>query len=74
MMNKAVLQLETLTCPTCKKKIESALNKAEGVKEVHVLFNSSKAKIEYDGGSANVNHLKDIIENLGYDVLSIKEK
>ena len=47
-MQKAVLQLETLTCPTCKKKIEGALDKMDGVEKAKVLFNASKAKVDFD--------------------------
>ncbi len=41
-------QLETLSCPSCIKKIETVLNKQMGVKEASVLFHSSKVKIAFD--------------------------
>lgn len=47
-MKQLKLQLETLTCPTCIKKIEGALNKTEGVESAKVLFNSSKVKVKYE--------------------------
>ena len=47
-MSQAVLQLETLTCPTCIKKIENALSKQEGVEKVNVLFNASKENVTFD--------------------------
>lgn len=71
-MTKAVFQLETLTCPTCVKKIESALNKLQGVSSVKVLFNSSKVKAEFDDAQVNVDEIREAIINLGYDVLSSK--
>lgn len=41
-MKKAVYQLGTLTCPSCIKKIEMALESTEGVNLVKVLFNLEK--------------------------------
>lgn len=63
-------QLETLTCPSCIKKIEGVLKKEEGVESVQVLFNSSKVKIQYDEEKVTSEQLKQLIENVGYPVLS----
>ncbi|WP_066304581.1 heavy-metal-associated domain-containing protein [Bacillus sp. FJAT-29814] len=71
-MKKAVFQLETLTCPSCIKKIETMLNKTEGVQFAKVLFNTSKVKMEFDEAQINANQLKDKIQNLGYEVLLAK--
>lgn len=71
-MTKAVIQLETLTCPSCVKKIESALNRLEGVNSVKVLFNSSKVKAEFDASQISVDKIKETIDKLGYEVLSSK--
>lgn len=71
-MAKAEFQLESLTCPTCVKKIETTLNKAKGVDSVKVLFNSSKVKTEFDDTQTNAEKLKITIENLGYSVLNSK--
>lgn len=71
-MTKAVIQLETLTCPSCVKKTESALNRLEGVNSVKVLFNSSKVKAEFDASQISVDKIKETIDKLGYEVLSSK--
>lgn len=71
-MSKAILQLETLTCPSCIKKIESTLTKTPGVEIAKVIFNSSKVKIEYQEAQVVINELKETIERLGYEVLSTK--
>lgn len=72
MSNRAVFQLETLTCPSCVKKIESTLGKREGVQLAKVLFNSSKVKVEFDEKIVQAEELKDTIDNLGYMVKSVK--
>lgn len=64
------IQLETLNCPTCVTKIESALNKQQGVKEAKVLFNSSKVKIVFNKDEVSSESIVGIIEKLGYPVVA----
>ena len=45
-MKKVIIQLGTLTCPSCMQKIEQGLSQQTGVEKVKVLFNASKVKIE----------------------------
>ncbi|WP_077210672.1 heavy-metal-associated domain-containing protein [Bacillus dakarensis] len=71
-MAKAVFQLEPLTCPSCIKKIETTLSKADGVESAKVLFNSSKVKAEFDENQTGADQLKEKITKLGYQVLSSK--
>lgn len=63
-------QLETLTCPTCINKIEGVLKKEPGVMNARVLFNSSKVKVEYDDEEVSSERLADLIEKIGYPILS----
>ncbi|MBL4951683.1 heavy-metal-associated domain-containing protein [Neobacillus sp. OS1-32] len=71
-MTKAVFQLEPLTCPSCIKKIENALNKTDGVDTARVLFNSGKVKAEFDESQVQAQELEEKIKSLGYPVLSVK--
>src|SRR5699024_3879125 len=71
-MKKVQFQLESLTCPTCIKKIESGLGKMEGVEDIKVLFNSSKVKASIDEEQVQADDVKATIEKLGYPVLSVK--
>ncbi|MCR2821567.1 heavy-metal-associated domain-containing protein [Lederbergia panacisoli] len=68
-MTTIKFQLETLSCPSCIKKIETALKKQKGVKEAKVLFHSSKVKTEYDENLVTAKELKETIIKLGYPVL-----
>ena len=67
-MKKITLQLEELGCPSCIKKIETALKKQDGINEVNILFNSSKAKVEFDDSGKIIK----VVTDLGYEVLSAK--
>lgn len=71
-MKKAVYQLEPLTCPSCIKKIETALGNTKGVKLVKVLFNSGKVRTEYDESLVDAERIGEIIGELGYPVIKTK--
>ncbi len=69
-MKTVKFQLETLTCPSCIKKIEGVLNRKNGVENSKVLFHSSKVKVMYDEKKTSADELADTIQKLGYPVLS----
>lgn len=71
-MQKIILQLEELVCPTCLQKIETAVRKIDGVQNLKVLFNASKVKAEIDPSKTSVEHVSKVIEEVGFDVLSAK--
>lgn len=71
-MKKAVFQLEPLTCPSCVKKIESTLDKTNGISSAKVLFNSSKVRAEFDENQIDAAKIEETITKLGYEVQSTK--
>ena len=75
-MKKAILQLDTLVCPSCSMKIETAVKSMSGVdkESVNILFNSSKLKLEFDDANVSVDEISDVITKLGYDVLKTTVK
>ncbi|NLC16357.1 MAG: heavy-metal-associated domain-containing protein [Clostridiales bacterium] len=70
-MQKATIQLETLTCPSCMQKIENAVKSLQGVDKdsLKVLFNSSKVKVNYDDQKLSIKDIVSAITKLGYTVL-----
>lgn len=71
-MQKIILQLEELVCPTCLQKIETAVGRIDGVSQLKVMFNASKVKAEIDPSKTSVDALVKAIESVGFDVLSQK--
>lgn len=69
-MKKATIQLETLVCPSCTQKIEKATKSLNGVEKesVKVLFNSSKAKLDFDADVISIEDIEKAITELGYVV------
>lgn len=70
-MNKTY-QLETISCPSCIKKIEGMLKTLEGVENSEVLFNSSRVKVKFDESMISSALIKAKIHQLGYNVISEK--
>ena len=66
---KKTIQMEELVCPMCAQKIETALKKAPGVTAATVLYNASKAKVEFDETKTSLDDLVKIITGLGYVVI-----
>lgn len=75
-MQKAVIQLETLSCPSCMQKIENAVKGLKGVNQnsLTVLFNASKVKVDFDTEKITINEIEKAIEDLGYPVIKSKVK
>ncbi len=75
-MKKAVLQLDTLVCPSCSMKIESAVKSMAGVDKnsVNVLFNSSKVKFDFEDSNVSIEQVNEVITKLGFDVLKTTVK
>ena len=75
-MQKATIQLETLTCPSCVQKIENATKALTGVNKesVKVLFNSSKVKFDFDDEKLSVEDVEKAITALGYEVKKYQVK
>ena len=74
-MKKATIQLETLTCPSCVQKIEKATKSLDGVEKdsVKVLFNSSKAKFDFDEERISIEDVEKL-SPLGYEVIKSQVK
>ncbi|MDD4194731.1 MAG: heavy-metal-associated domain-containing protein [Acholeplasmataceae bacterium] len=71
-MKKTVLQLETLTCPSCIRRIEGTLIKLEGIETAVVKFNASKVEVVYDEKKQSDESVLKVVKDLGYKVISSK--
>jgi copper chaperone CopZ len=75
-MQKATIELETLSCPSCLQKIDNAVKGLDGVEKdsVKVMFNSSKVKADFDSETLAIENIEKAIEDLGYPVIKSKVK
>lgn len=61
-----VVQLPTMQCGTCKKNIEKAVKKIDGVNDVNVVVKDKIANINYDKSKTDLNKIEGAIVMAGY--------
>jgi Cu+-exporting ATPase len=59
-----------MTCASCVRKIETVLNKTDGVIEANVNFATEKVTIEYDNEKLGLDKIEKIIKNIGYELIT----
>lgn len=60
------IKLSTIQCGTCKKNIEGAVKKIDGVKSINVVVKDKIAKVEYDKSRTDLNKIEGAIVLAGY--------
>lgn len=75
-MQKATIQLETLSCPSCLQKIDNAVKRINGIDQdsVKIMFNASKVKLNFDSAAVAIENIERAIEDLGYPIIKTKVK
>src|SRR6266536_1823601 len=62
------LPVEGMTCASCVRRIEKALNRVEGVREANVNLATERAHVVYDPDTATLEALRAAVEKAGYQV------
>src|SRR6266545_772703 len=57
-----------MTCASCVRRIEKALNRVEGVREANVNLATERAHVVYDPDTATLEALRAAVEKAGYQV------
>lgn len=65
---RITLKLDGMTCASCETRIENALKKLSGVKEVKATFGRSNVNVTYDANAIALEQIIATVEKLGYDV------
>lgn len=73
-MQKVIMKLGGMTCPSCLTKIEKAVEDVDGTDQIKVLFNADKLKFMMNADKADVDDVKTAIEKMGYEVKDVKAK
>lgn len=61
------VNLPTMQCATCKKNIETALKKVDGINSVNVSVKEKIATIDFDKTKINQDKIETEITHVGYD-------
>ena len=75
-MQKANIQLETLSCPSCLAKIEGAVGGLKGIDKgsLKVMFNASRVKVDFDDKVLSIEEIENSIRKLGYEIKKSRVK
>jgi P-type Cu+ transporter len=65
---EVTLRIEGMTCASCVRRIEKALNRVEGVRDASVNLATEKAKVVFDPSIADVGQVSSAVEKAGYRV------
>lgn len=67
------INLPTMQCGTCKKNIETALKKVDGVNSIDVSVKEKVATVNFDKSKINLDKIETEITHVGYDANSKKK-
>lgn len=73
-MEKIILKILGMHCASCAVTVEKALKKEKGIFNVNVNFASEKAFVEFDPEKIDVQKVKKIIKETGYQTFGEKEE
>jgi copper chaperone len=73
-MEKVMMKLGGLTCPSCLTKIQKSVKSVDGTADVKVLFNAGKVKFTLDPAKTSTDTVQKSIEKMGYAVQGVKTK
>ena len=62
-----IIKTPNALCENCKTRIEGQLKRYDGVAEVTVNFRKGETKVKYITDRINIEEIKAIIANCGYD-------
>lgn len=62
------IKVNDMTCAACSRRVETALNKIDGVEEATVNLATEKARITFDSEETSTKALVQVIEQTGYSV------
>src|SRR3972149_7265957 len=67
-IKKLNLPVEGMTCASCVARVEKAISKVEGVKNVSVNFATEKASFEIDPDRVDMAKITEVVEEAGYKI------
>ena len=71
-MEKVVLPIQGMSCASCVKKVENALNGLEGVVRATVNFATERASVQYIPGAVSLDDFRRAVKEAGYEVLEVE--
>ncbi len=66
---KTTLKIAGMHCNGCSGNLERMLNKRDGVLSAKVSLEAAAAEVEYDEAKVDLDGLREVVENCGFDVV-----
>ncbi|SEM75820.1 Cu+-exporting ATPase [Syntrophus gentianae] len=73
-MEKTTISVGGMTCAACVRRVENALKKVDGVKDVAVNLATARATVLHDPAWSGVAGLKEAVTDQGYDFLGVLDE
>jgi Cu+-exporting ATPase len=71
-MEKITFPIHGMSCASCVKKVEGALNGLEGVVRASVNFATERATVQYIPGAVSMADFRRAVKEAGYEVLEVE--
>lgn len=71
-LDKVTLPIQGMSCASCVKKVENALNGLEGVVRASVNFATERATVQYIPGVVSIEDFRRAVKKAGYEVLQVE--
>jgi Cu+-exporting ATPase len=71
-MDKVTFPIHGMSCASCVKKVENALNGLEGVVRASVNFATERATVQYIPGVVSMADFRKAVKEAGYEVLEVE--
>jgi P-type Cu+ transporter len=68
-LEKVTLPIHGMSCASCVKKVEGALNGLSGVVKASVNFATERATVHYIPGTISLDDFKKAVKDAGYEIL-----
>lgn len=69
-MAQMTLNVEGMSCDHCKRAVEMALEKLDGVERAEVSLDENTVSVTYDESQVTTVQMKEAVEEEGYKVIS----
>ena len=72
-VEKVTLPVHGMSCASCVKKVEGALNRLEGVVRATVNFATERATVQYIPGAVSTEDFRKAVKDAGYEILEVEK-
>ena len=69
-MENVIIKVEGMSCSHCENAIKKAVGTMGGVDKVSVNLELKSVTVDFDASVVTLDHIKQAIEDQGYDVMS----